>query len=544
MNQNLLIVDDEYDILTWLEEMFKYEFDLEIGVYTASSAIEALDWLNKVKFDVVLTDIRMPGMDGITLFQKIKSNWPRCKTVFLTGYRNFDDMYKIINHKDVRYILKSEEDEVIQKAVRESLLEFREELEKESLVKKHEEESRKVKYWMSKDFLNSLMSGDFSDTQQEVLQRKAEELNIPISFSVPFLLFLIRLDGTGEKALPDAIVILEDLSRMLRDNIPEDINVTVHPTENRQAVIFIQPAKDGQQDWQRIYTVTQGAVEYAQIILKQNYRISFSAVTESTPVTYCLTAKTAARLKQIMVGYLGAETEVIVHEEVIDSDKEKETPGDSFARISLLKSYLELRKRQNYFDVLSECAKELTETKSRHDTHAIELYYSIAIMLLQFINENQMNEKIAFQIGLYKLTKVDEHASWPAAGQYLFEVSNSVFHLLDDNGNVLSDRALKRVTKYIEENLAGDLSLTNLANVGGFNASYLSRLFKQVYKTTISDYIYRKRMNLAKKLLTGSSLKIQDIAVKTGYISSHSFARTFRSYSGISPVEYRELNRI
>ena len=131
MNQNLLIVDDEYDILMWLEDMFKHEFDMEIDVYTAMSASEALKLLNQVKFDVVLTDIKMPRMDGISLFQKIKSNWPRCKTVFLTGYRNFDDMYKIINHKDVRFILKSEEDEVIQQAVREALNEFRQELERD-----------------------------------------------------------------------------------------------------------------------------------------------------------------------------------------------------------------------------------------------------------------------------------------------------------------------------------------------------------------------------------------------------------------------------
>ena len=108
MNQNLLIVDDEQEILLGLEELFKYEFEREIGVYTANSAFEALRLLNTIRFDVVLTDIKMPGMDGITLFEKIKENWPRCKTVFLTGFRNFDDMYRIINHKDIKYILKTE----------------------------------------------------------------------------------------------------------------------------------------------------------------------------------------------------------------------------------------------------------------------------------------------------------------------------------------------------------------------------------------------------------------------------------------------------
>lgn len=85
MNQNLLIVDDEYEILLGLEEMFRYEFDLEVDVYTANSAYEALELLDRVRFDVVLTDIKMPGMDGITLFERIKENWPDVKQCFSQG---------------------------------------------------------------------------------------------------------------------------------------------------------------------------------------------------------------------------------------------------------------------------------------------------------------------------------------------------------------------------------------------------------------------------------------------------------------------------
>lgn len=80
MNQNLLIVDDEIEILVWLEEMFRYEFELEIGVYTANSALEALELLNNVKFDVVLTDIRK-GLE--TDFQNL-TKW------LLTGLIDFD----------------------------------------------------------------------------------------------------------------------------------------------------------------------------------------------------------------------------------------------------------------------------------------------------------------------------------------------------------------------------------------------------------------------------------------------------------------------
>ena len=69
---NLLIVDDEPDILESLEEMFKYESGLDIDVYVAKSATNAVKLLEKIKFDVVMTDIKMPGMNGIDLFKLIK----------------------------------------------------------------------------------------------------------------------------------------------------------------------------------------------------------------------------------------------------------------------------------------------------------------------------------------------------------------------------------------------------------------------------------------------------------------------------------------
>ena len=144
MERNLLIVDDELEIVSWLEEMFRYDFDREIGVYTARSGKAALELLNRVRFDVVLTDIHMPQMDGITLFHKVKENWPRCKTVFLTGYQNFDDVYSVFQHRDVRYVLKSERDEVIKKAVSDAFADLEAQLEEERVRRLEKEKLEKL----------------------------------------------------------------------------------------------------------------------------------------------------------------------------------------------------------------------------------------------------------------------------------------------------------------------------------------------------------------------------------------------------------------
>ena len=113
----LLIVDDEIDNVYWLEEMFQYDLKEELEVHTAVSGKEALELLNRIRFDVVLTDIKMPGMTGMELYDRIRENWPACKVIFLTAYPQFEDIYRVSQDKDVKYILKSEEEKVIKATV-------------------------------------------------------------------------------------------------------------------------------------------------------------------------------------------------------------------------------------------------------------------------------------------------------------------------------------------------------------------------------------------------------------------------------------------
>ena len=233
---------------------------------------------------------------------------------------------------------------------------------------------------------------------------------------------------------------------------------------------------------------------------------------------------------------------MILREDTLEKEMTEAQPQNAISLVPMLRSYLELGKQTEYFGVLSELSSEM-QGKSRHDIYAMELYYSIATLLLQFINENHIYMQLAFKIGMYRLMKADEHENWAEAAQFLFEASEAVFELLGERENTLTERALNRVIHYIDTHLSEDLPLKTLADVGGFNASYLSRLFRQTCDQTITEYILNKRMDAAKKLLEETDEKIQDISAGTGYISAQSFARAFRNSTGLSPAEWREMHR-
>lgn len=118
-NASLLLVDDEENILRSLQRILRKEpYDL----HTAASGEEALALLNEQKFDLVISDARMPGMDGPTLLSEIKKKWPWCIRILLTGYADINSTIKAINDGQIyRYISKPWDDEELKLVIRQAL---------------------------------------------------------------------------------------------------------------------------------------------------------------------------------------------------------------------------------------------------------------------------------------------------------------------------------------------------------------------------------------------------------------------------------------
>lgn len=124
--ERLLIVDDEWEAADYFERILLQEESLQLDVYKAHSAREALECLGKIRMDVVLSDIKMPGMDGLQMYDIIKERWAECRVIFISGIMDFDYVYSSFQKKDVRYLTKLEPKEKIIETVREVLLEIEE----------------------------------------------------------------------------------------------------------------------------------------------------------------------------------------------------------------------------------------------------------------------------------------------------------------------------------------------------------------------------------------------------------------------------------
>ena len=531
----LLIVDDEAESLAWLKEMFEAETSEEMLLYTASSGRKALEVLNSVKCDVVLTDIKMPGMDGMELYRHVKENWPRARVVFLTGYSTHELLYQAVQDREIRYLLKTETPEKIVSTVLEAYHELME--QQEQLLQQERKDAllQKAQYWMQKEFMERLI---YEGPGEEPLKERMEELGLSFQESRPAAVFLGRADT--RKELPT----LDQQERILlsvRENLPGTVRTAVYFLESRFVFGLIQPKLvDEGTDWKRVLRTCEEALEDVQEICTDRMGISAAFAVYQEPVGLERLGQTYHALKNGLMTVLTGEDAGIL---AVGGAKKPETETDGrtgLVKLPMLEAYLEQGNYEAFREVLQEISMPLLTVRSMHDIRALELYYNISMIYLKYINANGWQEKLPFYIALYPLTRADDFADWNEAVEYLFKLAEAVFRLMREADSDHRDQAILRVEQYIRTHLKEDLSLPVLADVGGFNASYLSRTFKRRYHCNLYDYITRERLSLAKELLMRTGEKIYQIGEEAGYHTASSFNRAFLKSEGMTPAEYRQ----
>lgn len=196
----LLVVDDEDIITDSLAYMLETTPRIELDVYKAYSAIEALAYCRKSAFDIVVTDIQMPGMSGIELLKEIHKAWPRCQVIFLTGYDEFEYAYQAVQYHAARYIFKNEGDEVLLDAIAECAAVIDRELYATELLSRAEDQMRRYLPIMRQSLLRSLLTEEMPRTAD--LDADFKRLDIPLNINRPVMLLAawLSMPVTGETA--------------------------------------------------------------------------------------------------------------------------------------------------------------------------------------------------------------------------------------------------------------------------------------------------------------------------------------------------------
>ncbi|QJD86796.1 response regulator [Cohnella herbarum] len=542
----LLLIDNEPFIVDGLYDLFLELDSLELVVLKAYSASEALTLLSAHKIDIVIADIRMPGMSGLELQQLIRKQWPFCKTIFLTGYNDFSYVQTAMRHGGLDYVLKTEGDERILEAFHSAIAALQEEWEKEHLMGEARKELHLAKPLLQKEYLLSLLNGE--RLHNEGIQLRFAELGISLNTAVPALIVVGRVDEwPGDYSLADRELLtfaIHNIAQEYFSNCP----FAAISYDRTKFIWLIQPQDADEVNGSAFVQRVHETLDSVQTASRGVLNIPVSFVTHSSLGSWSELPSVFNRLIRLLGRGLGLGRESLL----IDIPTAEKTSGPATKgacsigdnaniasqrrTIPLLESYLEGGDAREFASLCSGMLQSAV-----HDPlHYTEMYYSIATMILSYLNRLEATQDLLERQDFDGLMRIDDHPDWEAAAHYFESVVALLFAKRHDEREEKSHSIVTRLNLYIKEHLHEDLSLTKLSEVANLSASYLSRLYKQTTGHGLAEYIAEKRIDKANSLLTETVLKIHEIAREVG-LEHNYFIKMFKKYTHMTPQEYREL---
>jgi len=538
----ILLVDDEPYITDSLQEYLQSVESLELDIYKAYSAEEALGILDNIKIDIVLTDIRMPEISGLELHRQITQRWPHCQVIFLSGYDDFDYVQQSVRTGGViDYILKTDEDERVVEAIQKAIAKLEARSDHHDILQKAKYNLKQAEPLLQKEYM-TMMLREPSKRQEERV-RQFQDLNLPLDGNEGVLLLVGRIDGWQEGITLSEKTLLFYAVHNIAQELFAPIARFYHiDYENRYFIWFIQAA-EGVAPASR--TVLIGTIETVQSTINRYLRLSISVVLGRQETDWMRVGETYDTLKFIL------NNEISGYPEMLFIDEASMVMDQSGANESLMRRSTEQQLRYklknihmleqgNEASVLERLVELKTELAAAPLNLQLELFLTMSVEFLSFMNRKGFAHLAASHISFDKLTRFDSHDSWQDACQYFEYTARQLLKFTVNESAQRQDQLIGRIHSYIHSHLKDDLSLVRIADVVHLHPFYLSRIYVQYTGSNLSDYITETRMAKAQELLLYSDLKIHEISSEIGYEFPPSFTRLFKKLYHITPQQYRE----
>lgn len=550
----LLIVDNEEYVVDGLVELFAPDRHPELEAVGAYSAAEALNLLMTSPIDVVITDIRMPGMNGIELQRIIAARWPYCKVIFLSGYDDFAYAQEAIRQGAANYILKTEEDEVIIKAVYQAIELIRADMEKRKELTEARSQAKKAISALQREFLASLMLGD--KLAYRNLGAQLEELQIPLQADKPLFVVIGKVDEWRQAHSHfDRSLMLYAVQNIADEYLSLSMGHFSFIYERSRIVWLIQSKAD---PWiekvQRTGALhmagrfVYGTFECIQSSCLDLLGLPLSFVIGSEPIEWPAFGTCAEQLGRRL--YTSVKQQQLLLQDDAASRQSTEAQAsyplqpDIFKHYEHLSYCLEHRNREECLRVLELLLHAGGEAdRGGQPVAAMQVAASVYSILAVYaerlggVAARELGEGL--QAGLANW----RNGQWHELSGQLAAWAEAILAQFDPAGEQEENHVVQSIHAYLASNLGGDLSLKTMAMAIGHNPSYLSRLYKQKAGKPLSETINDLRLARAKELLAEPQYRIIDVSRAVGFLSEHYFYRFFKKAMGMTPQEYRDNQR-
>ena len=469
-SKRLLIVDNEHIVVDSLLYAFEKKPELHLDVCGAYSADEALSLMERAKVDILLTDIKMPGMNGLDLQREVAGRWPWCRTLFLTGYNDFAFAQEAIRLGGVEYLLKTEGTDAIIAAVERTAAQIDGKRKNDELLQNAEALVAQAQPLLQHKLLLSLING-WTDTRSALDQ--FARYAIPLSQDNAWQIF-VRLDDVSETDSLGYDMVLAAMESVTTEYLGQLAHF-VQVEFTRGTLVWLVSFDQGLPENRRLVYL-QGVTEAVQQHLESNLGLHISACISREPVKW---ADMPGRLQRLMIllnramhlgGGDGAMRSVLLTEmqEPHTAEVINETIRHQLDGIQRMDAYLENGNHFNFQSVFVELVQTLADSPV---TARLEAYHSVLAVLIKQINRGDLLDIVMRK---FELSVFEPRMNWNERMQALWKFSDAVYEAKRLCNAQAGDDLIARVRRYIDNNLGCDLSFLQIGEKGVFMRKHFS----------------------------------------------------------------------
>jgi two-component system response regulator YesN len=545
----VLLIDDEKKIIDHLQSVIPWE---EMGIDIAGSAnngLQALNLVHALKPDMVLCDIRMPVMDGLTFLERLREFNVDCEVIMLTGYQDFEYARSAIKLQVRDYILKPINYEELERAVERLTVTIRG--RKQVRLLDEQKLDRAINLANEKMLYDTLM--DYASVSAQYLLDEDASLSVE---QRRYIMILADMDDYSQKCRT-----WKEKERKLWNYATSNVlKEALLPFKLQYAVIQMREG-----EWcilveQRQETVEAGTAdihfekgaksisaeissdviylwsETLQKAVASNEKINLSLGIYLHPVTLHELSFIYKKLQRAVHLIPHKDSSIIIYGE---PEEQLENSSDSlWAWIESLVSGLKQCDRAKTELALQGLSNHLQTLSVRSLAQVEQISHFVILHLMREMR------------GMEVISKDDESKIWSLMEQSMRakDMLSVVRHLVDVSLETAlnkkpSDVLMLTAKDYIHHHLSKDLGIEELADHLNISCSYFSLLFKQHFDVTFVEYVTSHRMELAKSLLLLTDKSVTEIGKSVGYWERRYFTKVFHKYTGDIPSEFREKHR-
>lgn len=526
----LMIVDDEFLSRFVVKSLIQKKFkNIEI-VAEPENGRQAIEYSLRCKPDIIIMDIKMPGLNGIEASRVILNEFPDTKILILTAYDNFNYVKEALDLGIKGFLLKPINEEEVIQSIQKLINEMQKQKRHSDQDDTMEEKMRTVRPLIENELVSAFITGEVDDKKIESYRELLKENDFNSGFFMlitPAYHYLRKVDreisfkGIREK-------IFEAVS-----NHPLVLNKCLFGNKMGSTIVVFHTMKKDHSDIvliREVLAIGNELTKRIQTLAKIDTAIGIGNVYGGFGNLCKSYHEANLALKRAL------KTGGVVHYNKIQADT------IPYANIeypmefeTLIVEQLKLGKTESAKETACEFIYHVMSNNGNIEVVKESLSVFITVLKRTVVNSgttfNQYcKSNMVMELG--NLKEQEEIAVWSKRCMF-----NLIEHI--QNKDDITSKLIGRVIDYINKHFSNEITLNQIADEVGLSPQYLSKIFKENYGTNFIDYITKKRIEHAEELLVSSGKSIKEISGLVGYEDPNYFSRIFKKDTGCTPRQFR-----